>query len=225
MTDERRARWFTRKESESKRQKGTPIEPRLLYYADFYDLWEILKKNWDCFGPVFGEMRTIEVWMQELERLRDPNAHSRDLLSFQRHLALGISGDIRARIVRYHNKMENADDYFPRIESVRDSAGNTWPSPSQINNHQTLRVGDELQIVITATDPMGEILEYGYYWHPFGGEIWFESNAFTIQITEQLVGKLKELHLRVRSKRANHAYHSCDDFKHFHYDILPRVKS
>ena len=75
--------------------------------------------------------------------------------------------------------------------------------------------------LITASDPLGEPLEYGYNWHPFGGSEWGESNALVIRIHKLHIGKLKELHLRIRSKREHHAYHGYDDFKMFHFDVLP----
>lgn len=222
ITEARRARWAERLVSEERRSKGAPIEPRLLYYSDFYDLWEILRRNWDVFKEVFGDSKTLEVWMSELERLRDPNAHNRDLLPYQRHLALGISGDIRAQIIRYRKKMDNADDYFPKIESVRDSVGNAWPTANLAASKATVRVGDQIEFVITATDPLGEPMQYGHYWHPSNDEVWEDSNTLTLHVPEHLIGKSRELHLRVRSGRKEKAYGTCDDFKMFHYDILPR---
>jgi hypothetical protein len=221
VSDDRKARWAQRREIEIKRQEGAAVDPRLLYYSDFYDLREIVRKNWELFSPILGEKKRIEVWLEELERLRDPNAHNRDLLPFQRHLAVGISGDIRARIVRYRNKMETPNDYFPRIESIRDSVGSSWPLPLAPNEPKILRVGDELQIVITATDPLGEPLEYSYYWHPFREGEWVTSNSLVIKIEEDNVGKLRELHLRIRSGRKYHAYGRFDDFKCFQFIILP----
>ncbi|MEH6567077.1 MAG: Swt1 family HEPN domain-containing protein [Halopseudomonas sp.] len=222
VSGDRLQRWEQRREVEAKRQDGAAVEPRLLYYADFHDLWNILRKNWELFTPILGERKRIEVWMAELERLRDPNAHNRDLLPFQRQLAEGIAGDIRARIVRYRSKMETPEDYFPRIESIRDSAGNAWPASLRPSTRPLLRVGDELQLVITASDPLGGPLEYGYNWHPSGNCEWSATNALVIPIQENHIGKLKELHLRIRSPRQHHAYHGYDDFKIFHFDVLPK---
>jgi hypothetical protein len=221
VSPDRVARWEERRETERRRQDGAAVEPRLLYYADFYDLWEILRKNWEVFAPVLGEKKRMELWLSELERYRDPNAHNRELLPFQRQLVEGISGDIRARIVRYRSKMETPEDYFPRIESIRDSAGNAWPTVAAPNARKLLRVGDELQLVITAYDPLGESLLYGYNWHPFGGGEWSESNALVVRIHSIHIGKLKELHLRIKSRREHHAYNGYDDFKLLHFDILP----
>lgn len=224
ITDERMVRWKKRRSDEQARQKGAPTEDRLLYYADFYDLWEIIRKNWLSLKVVLGEQRTIEVWLAELERLRDPNAHSRDLLPFQKHLILGISGDIRGRIVRYRSKMDSVDDYFPKIESARDSVGHSWTPASSLSAvRPKVREGDLIEFVVTATDPMGAPLEYGYKWHPLGSEFWTTSNTFTLTVDRAEIGLLRELHIRIRGPREPRARHSCDDFAMFHYDILPRA--
>ena len=123
---QRPTQWNERKAIESKRQDAGVVEERILYYADFYDLKTILKKNWQDFAPALGEWKRLEVWLDELERLRDPDAHRRELLPHQKNLILGISGEIRNRIVRYRSKQEVAEDYFPRLESVRDSLGSIW---------------------------------------------------------------------------------------------------
>ena len=69
------------------------MEERLIYYADFYDLKTILKKNWDTsFADALGDWKTFDVWLTELEKLRDPDAHRRELLPHQKSLIIGISG-------------------------------------------------------------------------------------------------------------------------------------
>ena len=221
VSAERIAQWRDRKKVEAKRQKGAPVEDRLLYYADFYDLSGILQKNWDLFSEVLGEKKTIEVWLSELERLRDPNAHNRDLLPYQKHLALGISGDIRGRVLRYRSKMKHVDDYFPRIESARDSVGHSVGGESIAKAKPVVREGDTIEYVVTATDPMGDPLQYGYCWHPGGPEIWTSSNFFSLTVGKAQVGKHKELMIRIRSLREAKAKFVCDDFVIFTYDVLP----
>src|SRR5690606_16955876 len=104
VSPERVKRWQERKGIEEKRQEAGAIEERLLYYADFYDLRTILKKNWGLeFSKVFGEWKTMEVWLTEMEKLRDPDAHRRELLPHQKHLILGISGEIRTRLIKYRS--------------------------------------------------------------------------------------------------------------------------
>src|SRR5580704_16062292 len=82
--------WRKRKATEEKRQESGVVEERLLYYADFYDLETILKKHWTHFSDVLGDWKTMDVFLKELGRLRDPDAHRRELLPHQKHLVLGI---------------------------------------------------------------------------------------------------------------------------------------
>jgi hypothetical protein len=51
--------------------------------------------------------------------------HGRDLLPFERQLAAGIGGDIRNRITIYRSGRGPSQEYFSRVEYVRDSFGRT----------------------------------------------------------------------------------------------------
>ena len=153
VSSERVQRWQERKSEEEKRQKFGTIDERLIYYADFYDLKTILKNNWEgAFSEAFGDWKTMDVWLDELGRLRDPDAHRRELLPHQKHLASGISGEIRNRIVRYRSKLETSEDYFPKIESVMDNYGNIWTNDLSgtggIITNTILRPNDNIDIII-----------------------------------------------------------------------------
>jgi hypothetical protein len=227
VSSDRIAKWKERRDTEAKRQEAGVVEERLLYYADFYDLFPVIKKNWQLFAPVFGELRTIEVWLKELERLRDPDAHRRELLPHQKHLVLGISGEIRNRIVRYRSKEETAEDYFPRIESVRDSLGHIWTAGSGlsdlISGKVTLRPGDVIDFVVTANDPLGQPLSYGMRLLARSGEIvWQNSGTWSLRIGEGDVSRTFFVDLMVKSCRDYHARSQSDDLVTATYQVLPR---
>src|SRR3990170_7376066 len=151
VSPDRLKKWNERKAAEEKRQEAGAVEQRLIYYADFYDLRTILRKYWqDEFSDVLGDWKTMDVWLNELEKLRDPDAHRRELLPHQKHLILGISGEIRTRLVRYRSKQETSEDYYPRIESARDSVGSvyTYGDPKGIETGLLLRVGNVIDFVI-----------------------------------------------------------------------------
>jgi hypothetical protein len=195
VSQERIEIWKNRKDSEDKRQEAGAVEERLIYYADFYDLKTILHKNWGEFAPALGDWKTMEVWLTEFEKLRDPDAHRRELLPHQKHLVLGISGEISNRIVRYRSKQETTEDCFPRIESIRDSLGNIWTLQkglSELPTGKSLRVGDILDFVVTASDPLGETIEYSLIKnHVLGlsSVQWQDHGTFSIKITEDDIGK------------------------------------
>ena len=219
VTQERINKWKERKESEEKKQVYIPPEKRLLYYSDFYDLVNIIDKNWDNgFKDVFGDKATTMVFLKLLNDFRNTEAHRRELLPDQKHLIIGISGAIRNKIISYRSKGETGEDYFPRLESVKDNLGNTWvagdPFPEVLG---TLRVGDTIQFIITATDPLGENLEYSI----FGGK-WRDANVIDIKLTEKHISKGHDFGIAVRSKRSYHAHNGFDDAVIFRYQILPK---
>ena len=227
VSDDRLTRWRERKQIEVKRQETGVVDERLIYYADFYDLRTILKKHWSHFAEALGEWRTMEVYLLELERLRDPDAHRRELLPHQKHLILGIGGEIRTRLVRYRSKQEKLEDYFPRIESARDSLGNIWtPSNPGVANvvltEHVLRPGDQVDYMVTATDPLGEPLQYGIEvgrrWEPTN---WGSNNSFTVTITDDDIGKYFGVSLKIRSSRKHRAAREHDAKVEFSYTVLP----
>jgi hypothetical protein len=226
VTAERLGKWKARAEEEKKRQKFGTIENRLVYYADFYDIKTILKRHWNLFADALGELKVIEVWLDELEKLRNPDAHRRELLPHQKQLAAGIAGEIRTRIVRYRSKMETPEDYFPRIESVRDNLGNIWSAGQNrctIYTKLILHPGDFVEYVITAADPLGEDLKYGVSRNPGPTTIKYQtSNTVTYVVRPDDVGRLFNLSLCIISCRQYHAIGDyCDDFVEFSYSVLP----
>jgi len=221
VTLDRISKWKEKQEIEEKTLKYSPIEKRLLYYSDFYDLITIIDKNWDKgFNDVFGNKATTMVFLDLLEDFRNPEAHRREFLPHQKNLIIGISGEIRNRIVLYRSKKETGEDYFPRLESVRDNLGNIWVQGdySSLNTGKTLRVGDTIQFLITATDPMGEDLEYSC----LSKSKWQNSKTIEIQLTEKEIGKNSDFTIAIRSMRNYHARGIYDDAAFFFYLILPK---
>jgi len=226
VTVERIQRWKERKSEEEKKQKFGTIDERLIYYADFYDIKTILKKHWNVFSEAFGDWKTIEVYLSELEKLRDPEAHRRELLPHQKQLAYGIAGELRTRIVRYRSKLETSEDFFPRIESARDNLGNVW-TPSLIEHtirtNLVLHPSDSLEFVITASDPLGDNLQYGVSKNIGPSLIkWWENNTLTYSIQENDISGIFAIYLSIISPRKHHAIGNyCDDFVEFTYTVLP----
>jgi HEPN superfamily Swt1-like protein len=223
VSPEKVAKWRNRREEERTRLRGAGIEERLLYYSDFYDISTILRKHWSHFQDALLELKAVEMWLSELERYRDSDAHRRELFTYQKHLILGISGEIRARLVRFRSKMDDIDSHFPRIEAARDSLGATWiPGRGAVfSTPSTVRVADTIEFVVTATDPVGETIDFGYRIHPSGGAAWGLPNCFQYTFQEGDIGKRKEFMVLIRSPRPNHAHSHFDDMAIFLYHILP----
>lgn len=225
VTPERRQKWMERKEDEAKRQTSGTVDERLLYYADFYDLKTILKKHWQEFSDALGEWHRLEVWLSELEKLRDPDAHRRELLPHQKHMALGIEGDIRTRLVRYRSKLETLEDYFPRIECVRDNYGTVYTAGSDgmVSAGATLRPGDRLEFVVTARDPLDAPLEYRFCTFRIGGfdSDWISQNSYSYVVSKSDVGRMFIVIIKIRSPREFHASATDDDSVFIRYRVLP----
>lgn len=224
ISEGRKESWQQRKETEVKRLSTQSLEQRILYYSDFYDLKTLILKNWD--GEVqkaFKDKKMVEVFLTELEKLRDPNAHRRSLYSYQGDLIRGISGELRTRIMKYRGKKENPDDYFPVIEAVSDSLGNQIATPSyaqMLVSDEVVRVGDEIEIQVFSTDPMGEKLEFSI--ERIGDERWTENSTRKILFSEEDIGKTCDINICVKSKRDYHAYGSFDDYISIRYVVLPK---
>ena len=222
VTPQRIEKWRERKLAEEQRQESGVVEERLIYYADFYDLRSILKKQWSGdFSAAFGDWKTMDVWLAELEKLRDPDAHRRELLPHQKHLLLGIAGEIRTRLIRYRSKQETSEDYYPRIESARDSLGNiyTYGNPVNFFTKTRLRAGDTIDFVITASDPLGEPLQYAIF--KGSSTVWQDGNNISLRINDEDVQNQFNVFLAIRSKRQYHAHKLYDEIVIFIYDVLP----
>lgn len=229
VSPDRVEKWKERKVIEAKRQEAGVAEERLIYFADFYDLGTILKKNWSGdFSAALGDWKTFEIYLGELEKLRDADAHRRELLPHQKHLILGISGEIRNRIVRYRSKMETPDDCFPRIESVRDSLGNLWvPGTDKsdlkaVGTKTSLRPGDIIDFVVTATDPEDIPLQYAVVLSGMRPSEWQSNSSLRFVVSESHIGRTFGLEVSIRSLRSYHARANNDDSIIFLYSVLPR---
>lgn len=168
------------------------------------------------------DLKTVELWLNELEKYRDSDAHRRPLFEYQKHLIVGISGELRSRLVRYRSKMENIGDYFPRIDVVRESLGRIW-KPYSVTGMMptTVRVGDEVEYLVTATDPVGADLLYSCkkHWSPFAQLS--NSNNLKYKFSDQDIGRLIEVRLMIKGTQEHHAHPDCDDQVVFSYDVLP----
>jgi hypothetical protein len=228
VPEDRLKRWKERKETEKERQKSGARDERLIYYADFYDLKTILQKNWKLFSSALGKKTTLEVWLNELGKLRDPDAHRRELLPHQKNLILGLSGEIRTKITRYRSSQETSESYYPRIEFAADNLGNSWKigDNKEVNTRMILRPGDLLEYVVTASDPLGEPINFQYTIgtparHNSHRSGWTSKNSYTFEVTDKCVGISFSVEINIISSREYHATAWWDDGVKFIYEVLP----
>ena len=224
VTEERKSKWKERKVEDQKRLSNGGTESRLLYFADFTDLKTIIAKHWEIFGAIFNDKKELEVFLSKLEDLRNPDAHRRGLSEYQEHLALGISGEIRTQIARYRSKRQTAKDCFPRIEAAFDNYGRVYPEIDPgYGEVPTLRVGDRIEIVVSAIDPEGLPLSYWFHVPDSTGPSWGESNQFALELEDNHIGTDFEIFCCIKSNRSYHARSSWDDSVVFRFLVLPKV--
>lgn len=226
VSNERLEKWRERKNIEARKRASGPVDERLIYYADFYDLKTILKKQWHHFSDAFGDLKTFEVWLNELEMLRNPDAHRRELLPHQISLAIGISGEIRSKIASYRSSLETSAAYYPQIEFSADNLGNSW-KPGQgtwVATKNILRPGDILEHVVTASDPLEESILYQFTYSqgsPRTSDQWGNKSSSSYEITLSDVGRMFFVNIEIKSSRDFHAYTAYDFNIYFTYEVLP----
>ena len=224
ISQERILKWKMRQEEEKKKFPTVAVDPRLIYYSDFYDLKEIIKKNWDidAIKNCFVKQKKVEFYLEELDSYRNPTAHNRDFLKHQEQLISGISGELRSKIAIYRNMEESVDSYFPRIESIRDNYGNTWEPNfgKKVITKTILKPEDVLEFTITAIDP--EDLPLNYYCSL--GKSYSSDNKFSLTISKNEIGLKTPILVGIRSSRdySKIQGNQLDEWVTFYYDILPK---
>jgi len=100
---------------EQRRQKDQACHPyqivsqRLLDYSDIIDLLNIIEKCWDLFGNVFQSEKKVKYWIASLPYMRNDEMHGRpDISPHQKHLCLGICGEILTAIDHWSHGYEHA---------------------------------------------------------------------------------------------------------------------
>lgn len=218
VTNDRIEKWVEKREAEKNKYKEILLEPRIIYYSDFYDLKNIISKKWELIKPILNDKKRFEIFFDEVEKFRNTEAHGRELLTYQKDLLNGIVNDLKTQLVIHHNKNMNADDYFIKLLKVSDSIGNTWEYGD--NGHKftkkILRVGDTIEFIIEAFDPKGREINYELYTKSF--KLNSKEKNLQITITNEMVGEHSGIDITVET--LNSEYKN-SQFCEFIYTILP----
>jgi len=223
VSKDRIDKWKEKREIETKKYKGINIETRLIYYSDFYDLKNIISKNWEKFKVFFDEKKKFEVYFDQMETFRNTLSHGRTLLFYQEKLIEGILGELKTLLINYHNKNMNPTDYFVRILKVSDNLGNTWDDQSigigMITN-SVIRVGDSLEINVEAFDPKGREIDFEIYNKEFKFEN--KTGKFQFLITEIMIANPLAFSLSATTIGQNYTNsHRIS----IHYTVLPKEET
>jgi len=212
--------WKERKSDHERGHNTIKGNEKAIQYASLDEMRELLNTHWGKeLEEVFEDQATLDVFLKILNDYRDPDSRRRELFRHQKHLLMGIAGDIRSRIMLYRSKKETGGSY-PRIESVKDNLGNLWTpgKPKRIRTANTIYVGDELEFIITAFDADEKELSYRSQYGK-----WQINNILLVPIDRRMVEKQAIIHLMLKSDRKHHAYRmGFDDRVSFEYEIIVR---
>jgi hypothetical protein len=214
--------WERNRTRETERRGAGIREERLLYFSNFSDLEKIVLDNWPLFEPVFKRRDQAEVFLSKLRELRNPDAHRRELTEAEKSLIVGMAGELRTQIIRYLSERDTPDEYFPRMESLRDSLGNSFNPPKR----PVVRVGATIEFIAEAWDPFGATLEYQWSvqpHHPDTFQDWSHNNRFTWHVQPNQVANPAWVSVNMRGPREPHAEGHRDAGWSIAYTVLPAV--
>jgi hypothetical protein len=213
--------WEIRRIPEELSHNAIKGSEKSIHYASIEELRSILKTHWNGdFQSTFGDHDILDVYLRIIDDYRNPNSRRRELFVHQKHLLLGIAGDIRSKIALARSRNEAGEEGFPRVESVRDNRGNLWTPgmPRKIKSQMQVSVGEELEFIVTATDPLGSDLSYRLH----GGK-WQPNNVILQKVTPSMVGRNSLFHITIKSGRKYHANKmGFDDKVAFEYEVVPK---
>lgn len=194
-------KWFAKRTNAKKQNDGFLFEKRIIFYADFEDLAQIIIQNWKEFLPVLVDKKRFEVFFNEVNQFRKTQNSGKNLIQSQENLLAGIVQDLKNAITIYNNKKNKVDDYFIRITKISDNLGSTWKIKNTENQEKPiLKVGDDYELLIEANDPKDRKIEYQLF--HFAGKLRInqESNRFQFKIDESLVGQSSMLVIKAFTK-------------------------
>ncbi len=115
LDEELRVSLQHRLEEERKLFPNQNVSDRLLDYSDIKNLKNIITEDyWEEFSPIFSSKDTTEVFFNELQKMRNPDAHGRtqQLLEHQKHLLLGICGELVLAVERWREGYRHRVAYY-----------------------------------------------------------------------------------------------------------------
>lgn len=234
-SEERVGRWEERREEESKRRPGGDVEQRLLAYSDFHDLVQIIDKQWEKgFKACFKDKQRFRVYADRLEAFRNPSAHARTLLPFERHLVQGMTGELRQEITLFFSAGTGGaePEHFARIEEVTDNFGTRVVGMSASGHagrpKVVLRPGDEVSFAARAWDPEGNEVRWKIYLMTRGEFLHFTGGTldWVWEIREEDISEQSQVKFEIESPRHySRTQHGTDDSALMIYRILPSLNT
>lgn len=185
-------------------------------------------KHWTFFSECLGDLKTMRIYLERLASFRNPEMHGRDLLPFEEHLVLGITGEIRNKVTIYRSQRDDEREYFPRIEHAADSFGNIaerdGPNLSARTN-LVLRPGGTVIFGLRAWDPEG----LPWTWTvigPANENVDIDSDRITWRVGRSDISDPADVSIYLQGSRDYHRHAGgggYDDVVSFRYRVLPAL--
>jgi hypothetical protein len=222
-------------EQRRRTRRGVVAVPaNLIEYAEFTQLTRLINKHWEALNGALGAKKEITVLLDRFEALRNTVAHSRELLPFEEELLSAIAGEIRNRVTIHISGQDPAGEYFPRIELVRDSFGNSTetaredqPQVFTLTTNTTLRPGDAVTFTCRGVDPQNRGLEWAFQ-TPDGrrhssDDTCGEAVEWTWEVTRSHINARASFGVYLTSDGDYHRYGGAreDSLVAFVYEVLP----
>lgn len=161
--DQERLEKIRQRAVDDERRNGVITSKDLLDFTEFRDLRKVISTRWGDFKKVFDDEERLKVYLNLFEDVRNPIAHPRPIVEFERELLSGMARQIRQQIALYRLRQNPAHMHYPVIESVRDEFGRESTAqsyPSSSKDTPWIPVGSTVEITCTAFDERGRELHW-----------------------------------------------------------------
>ncbi|NAZ73867.1 hypothetical protein GTQ99_00280 [Kineococcus sp. T13] len=210
------------------------VSRNLLDYTHYFDLQEIILKNWPDFKPVFEENVRMKGYFDILASVRNVIGHSRDLVPYEADLLSGVAGHIRQMVAIYRSN-DVADQHYPKIEKVSDNfgrEGHLFNDSPYFPDKVRVEVGQVITFSCSAQRARDKDIrwrvstENSMSYSRDSWPHWIASNeedmaVITFEVTEDHVGESLRLFVDMASTSKHHRYQQIDDQRWFAYAVNP----
>lgn len=214
-----------KRDEDKAKRRGTIVDEDLLAYTEFTQLTGIILGDWNKFGPALGKQKYIAAYFDRLSGFRNPTMHSRLLREFERDLVNGIVGELRNLIVLYRSAQGPDMEYYPKIEQVTDSFGNSPNIGLDVAAKLRLKVGDTIKFECRGWDPQDRNLTWqlreGLGFTLIRAEAQGSGATLQLTLTDEMVQEQLYLIISMKSDGPYHRRLTWDDDCEFYYAVDP----
>ena len=236
LGDPRRvAKWTRFRDNEQSNRESAgvaAVSADLLSYTDFSELVTLAKDNWDDLSDALGRKEITGALLDRAVQLRNPTAHSRDLLPFEEDLLAGIAGQIRNQVTLYMSAKDPSGNHYARIEEIIDSFGYRLEGTETLKDSnpcvvvpQRLKVGQIVTFTCRGSDAQGRPLRWRLGSTPGSGpsvEVIGDEVRFRWMVDYRHVGEQTAVHISLEPESHFHRWEGRHDgLGLFYYKVDP----